>query len=114
MSYFFHKASWTIDTNPERGLRLPLPVVFLVVPVLGAVFLMFLPVIGFILLGQTIAVRLSEFAGKLVENSMPLGAAIGEAHLTGAPPEAAKKETEEDPQDAKLRQLEREVASKRR
>ena len=82
MSYYFHK-NWTIDTTPG-GVKLPTVAVFLLVPILGALFLMFLPLIGFLLAIQAAALKVKSLALDLLSASTT-PVAIGEAHFTGKP-----------------------------
>ena len=63
--YYWNPKSWAVEVVPQEGGRLPgaasvsyvkvaFPLLFLIVPVLGALFLMFLPLIGFVMLGRAI------------------------------------------------------------
>ena len=79
-SYFFHKQDWSIDTVAP-GIKLPVPVVLMIVPLMGALFLMFLPFIGFGLVLYAIARKIARVS-EPVFTPMPIP---GEAHFTGAP-----------------------------
>jgi hypothetical protein len=104
-NYYFHKATWDISTNPNNGVKLNTPLVFALTPILGALFLMFLPFVGFVLLGQAIAGAIAErFSGLFLGSMVP-----GEAHLTGKPAESVKSPT----QDEKLENLEKEIKTLR-
>ncbi len=123
--YYFGTRSWTLHpgahdgdrltgTPGERFLRIPLVVAVALTPVLGALFVVFLPVIGFWLA----AVALSRPAMRLVRALATKFAATvepgwqpGEAHLTGkrGAEEPPAVEVEEDPLD----ELEREIATLR-
>jgi hypothetical protein len=123
--YYFGTRSWRLQpvardgdrlagTPGERFVRIPLLLALALTPVLGALFVVFLPVIGFWLA----AVALSRPAMRLVRGLATRFAATvepgwqpGEAHLTGkrgaaGPPPV---EAEEDPLD----ELEREIAALR-
>ena len=80
------------------------------VPVLGALFLVFLPLIGFALFAWALFRKLTggvrETAADLAATVSP-GWTPGEAHLTGKPGERAAAASPE------LRELEDEVARKR-
>ena len=124
--YYFSGQSWTLrpmhrDGDPlpgrpgERYLRVPLPLAFALAPLMGAAFLVFLPVIGFYLAGHA-AIR--PVARIFTSSATEIAATVqgewqpGEAHLTGR--RAHRHEGEEaraahDP----LADLEREIAALR-
>lgn len=85
MSYYFH-SDWSINTTPG-GVKLPTILVLALVPMMGALFLMFLPLIGFVLCVQALALKARSIAIELVA-SMAGNVAVGEAHLTGSPPKS--------------------------
>jgi hypothetical protein len=121
--YYWNPKSWAVEVVPAEGGRLPLsdtnfvkvpfPLLFVIVPVLGALFLMFLPLIGFALLGYAIVRKVT---GGVKESATELAATVspgwvpGEAHLTGKPGEEKAPGTEPH---AGIRELEDEVAAKR-
>ena len=124
--YYWCPRSWKVEVVPPEGGRLPgpggvryvkvpFPLLFVVVPVLGALFLMFLPVIGFALLAQGLVKRIiggvKTSAEDLAANVTP-GWAPGAAHLTGKPGEE-KKEGEEKAHPG-LEKLEKEIEEKRK
>lgn len=94
--YYFNASRWHVEPIANDGDRLPagrgswLPVptaaALLLVPILGATFLMFLPLIGFILLAQAAAQPLVKAfraqATDLAATVSP-GWQPGEAHFTG-------------------------------
>jgi hypothetical protein len=100
--YYFNAARWHVepiandgDRLPEgRGswVKVPTAAALLMVPILGATFLMFLPLIGFILLAQAAAQPLVKAfraqATQLAATVTP-GWQPGEAHFTGKPAENA-------------------------
>lgn len=53
-SYYFHRSNWTIDTLPPQSgdIRVPTAAVFVLAPLMGATFVVFLPVIGFWMVGK--------------------------------------------------------------
>lgn len=83
MSYYFHISNWSVDTNPVGGIKIPTIAVFLIVPLIGLAFLMFLPFIGFYL---CIVALLNKVRSLVVAVSRP-SMIVGEAHLTGHPAE---------------------------
>jgi hypothetical protein len=119
--YYWNPRSWAVEVVPSEGgrlpadgaryLRIPFPLLFVVVPVLGALFLIFLPFIGFALfawaLFRKITGGVKETATDLAATMSP-GWAPGEAHLTGKAGE--EKNGEPSPE---LCKLEGEIAEKR-
>jgi hypothetical protein len=119
--YYWNPRSWAVEVVPSEGgrlpadgasyLRIPFPLLFVVVPVLGALFLIFLPLIGFALFAWAIFRKITggvrETATDLAATMSP-GWAPGEAHLTGKAGEEKKGEA-----SAELRKLESEIAEKR-
>jgi hypothetical protein len=85
-----------------------------VVPLLGALFLMFLPLIGFALFGWAIVKKVTggvkQGATELASTMAPGGFATGEAHFTGKPGEEKKGEAPKTPEIAAL---EKEIEAKR-
>ena len=124
--YYFSGRSWTLrpmqrdgDELPgqpgEKYLRVPLPLAFALAPLMGAAFLMFLPVIGFYLAGHA-AIR--PVARIFTSSATEIAATVqgdwqpGEAHLTGKRAlqrEAPAAGADEDP----LTELEREITALR-
>ncbi|GAO03736.1 hypothetical protein [Anaeromyxobacter sp. PSR-1] len=126
--YYLNLSRWSIEPVAKDGERLPqgkgewrrVPVALALVltPVLGATFLMFMPVIGFVLLAQAIAMRaVRTFRGPAEElaATMSPGWQPGEAHFTGKSTENGGVE-EKGPtaRDEKLEALEKEIEAKRR
>ena len=119
--YYWCPRSWKVEVVPPEGGRLPgpggvryvkvpFPLLFVVVPVLGALFLMFLPLVGFGLLAHAVVRRVSggmrKGADDLASTLTP-GWRPGEAHFTGKPgedlPSVESKVTKE------IEELEREI-----
>jgi hypothetical protein len=124
--YYWNPRTWELHAVGEAGgtlpgserahfARIPFPLLFVVVPILGALFLVFLPVIGFALLAQGLVKRViggvKTSAEDLAANVTP-GWAPGAAHLTGKPGEE-KKEGEAKAHPG-LEKLEKEIEEKRK
>jgi hypothetical protein len=120
--YYWNAARWEVEVVPSEGgtlrggsyVKVPFPVLFLVVPLLGATFLMFLPVVGFALLAyamaKALAARFTQGATELASTVQPGGFAAGSAYFTGKPhePEHASPAAEQT-----LADLEREIAERK-
>lgn len=123
--YYWSPRSWKVEVVPPEGGRLPgpggarfvkvpFPLLLVVVPVLGALFLVFLPLIGFGLLGHAVVRRtaggMRKGADELASTLTP-GWRPGEAHFTGKPgeelPSAESKVTRE------IEALEKEIEERR-
>lgn len=124
--YYWNASNWAVEVIPNEGGRLqggadaryvkiPFPVLFVVVPLLGALFLMFLPFVGFALFAWAISKKLASVLGRhateLASTVQPGGFAAGSAYFTGKPEE--KKEGGEAATGGELERLEREVAERR-
>jgi len=127
--YYFNGSTWSIEPVSQDGARLPAgqgtwyavptAVALLATPVLGLAFLVFLPLIGFLL---TFKAAVSPF-GQLVHGTagsmaatMSPGWQPGEAHLTGKRDEHPSVEEKGPPQaaDEALEALQREIERKRK
>jgi hypothetical protein len=94
--------------------RVPFPVLLAVVPLGGALFLMFLPAIGFALFGHAIykkAIGGVKAGAEDLAASVTPGWAPGAAHFTGKPGEEKKGETKAAPE---LEKLQKEIEEKRK
>jgi hypothetical protein len=95
--YWFSTRSWTLHPVAKDGeklpgeagekwVRIPLLLAFVVAPLMGAAFLVFLPFIGFYLalsaLVRPVTKLFRRSADELAATVSP-GWAVGEAHLTG-------------------------------
>lgn len=104
-----------LPNEPGRWYAIPALAALALTPFLGALFLMFLPVIGFVLTGEAaarnVAALFTGTAGELAVAVAP-GWVTGESHLTG---KAERREAKEeiDPIDARLMELEREIERRR-
>jgi hypothetical protein len=127
--YWFNAKTWTLhpvstdgETLPgaagEKYLRIPLLLAFVVAPLMGAAFLMFLPFIGFYLAFQAAlrpVAKLFRQSATEIAATMSPGWAPGEAHLTGKRAEGEGVE-EKGPTAAaseELAKIEREVEARR-
>ncbi len=100
--YYFNPVRWHVEPIADDGAKLPdvpgtwmkVPTIaaLLLVPILGATFLMFLPLVGFIMLfralGASVLRVFRASAGELAATMSP-GWQPGEAHFTGKRPENA-------------------------
>jgi hypothetical protein len=97
--------------STTRYFSVPFPLLFVVVPVVGLAFLMFLPMIGFVLAGNAIVRRAT---GHVSRGADALAATVAPPHATGAAylggHEGEKKNEEVSPE---IEKLEKEVAGKR-
>jgi len=121
--YYFSTSTLAVEVVSEDGGTLPgasttryhsvpFPLLFVVIPVVGLAFLMFLPLIGFALLGvamaKAVTSRLGERAGAFAATIAPPHA-TGAAYLGGN--EGEKKNEAVTPE---IEKLEKEVAEKRK
>ena len=100
----------------DKFLRIPVIAVLMLLPMLGGLFVVFLPVIGFVLAFYA-AVRpivglFKKSAAELASTVTP-GWAPGEAHLTGKRAEKAEGEKAPPRADERLEKLEKEIEDKR-
>jgi hypothetical protein len=122
--YYLSTRSWSVEVIGQEGgtlpgpssaryVGVPFPLLFVVVPVIGLAFLMFLPFIGFALFGWAMVRRIT---GRVAEGAAGLAATVapdvatGAAYLTGA-------EGEEKPAEkvtAEMEKLEKEIEAKRK
>ncbi|HSN13852.1 MAG TPA: hypothetical protein VLT61_04420 [Anaeromyxobacteraceae bacterium] len=126
--YYFNPITMSIVPVSRDGERLPnekgtwiaIPTVAALVltPLLGAMFLMFLPMIGFVLsaeaAGKRVAGAFRGGAGELAATMAP-GWVPGEAHLTGKGADKDAKAAEAAaPEAERLAKLEQEIQEKRK
>jgi len=123
--YYFSAKSWTLQPMPRDGealpgaagekyIYIPLLLAFIVAPLMGAAFLMFLPFIGFYLFASALVrpfARVFGTAGAEVAATMSPGWVPGEAHLAGKPGE--DKATGDAKSTDGLEQVADEVAKRR-
>lgn len=125
--YYFSAKSWTLHPMPrdgealpgevgERYVHVPLLVAFVLAPIMGAAFLMFLPFVGFYLAISAVlrpVTRGFRRSAEEVAATMTPGWAPGEAHLTGKRAEGEAVEEKGPPAEDALSEVEREVAKRR-
>jgi hypothetical protein len=121
--YYFNAKNWEVEVIPSEGghlkggdyAKVPFPVLFVIVPLLGATFLMFMPVIGFALFGYAIvrkaAGMFTQGATDLASTVQPGGFATGAAYFTGKPED--EKKGEAAAQSPALEKLEQEIAARK-
>ena len=126
--YYWNLGKWEVTPIERDGgqlpggrgdkfLRVPVVAVLLLLPMLGGLFVVFLPVIGFVLAFYA-AVR--PVVGLFKRSARDLAATVtpgwrpGEAHLTGKPGEGDKDlPHEHGAGDQALEALRKEIAEKR-
>jgi hypothetical protein len=126
--YWFSTRSWTLHPVSTEGevlpgaagekyVRIPLLLAFVVAPLMGAAFLMFLPFIGFYLaLHAAVRPLLKLFHSSATEIAATVhpGWAPGEAHLTGKRAEGeGVEEKGPPPAEGELASIEKEVEARR-
>jgi hypothetical protein len=124
--YYWNPRSWEVEVvAPEGGrlkgpagskyMKVPFLALFAIVPLLGALFLMFLPLIGFALFGYAIVKKVTggvkQGATELASTIQPGQFAAGEAYFTGKPGEEKKGEA---PKTAEMEKLEKEIEERKR
>jgi hypothetical protein len=107
--YYWNPRNWEVEVVPSEGgklkgasdakyVKVPFPLLFVIVPLLGALFLMFLPLIGFALFGYAVVKKVTggvkQGATELASTMAPGNFATGEAHFAGKPGEEKKAEGE--------------------
>jgi hypothetical protein len=126
--YYFNMSNWSLQpvsrdgeqlpgAAGERYFPVPLLMVFALVPLMGAAFLMFLPFIGFYLVfaaalrpvGRLFQKSATEIAATIEPGWQP-----GEAHLTGRRAEEKNVDEQAPPAAGELAKLEAEIEAKRR
>ncbi|MCU0256827.1 MAG: hypothetical protein MUF60_08775 [Vicinamibacterales bacterium] len=120
--FYFNMDTWHVQTlsgeggvlegtSDTRYLRLPLPVLLVVAPLMGAAFAMFLPFIGIALVLDFVAKKVWAAAREAAHGTMMAlspRTRTGEAYFTG---DAAKKDatTPDEQADAALAKLEQKI-----
>ncbi len=124
--YYWSPKSWEIEVVPPEGGRLKgapdasyvkvaFPLLFVLVPVLGGLFIVFLPFIGFALFAYAVVKKVTggakQAAAELASTIQPGGFAVGEAHMTGKAREA--KKPGEAAKTPEMEKLEKEIAERK-
>ena len=126
--YYWSPRNWSITPIPRPGgflpggpgdryLKVPTLAALMLMPILGGLFVVFLPVIGFVLVAYALARKVAALvqggAADLASTVAP-GWRPGEAHLTGQGAEADKDlPHEHGAGDQALEALRKEIAQKR-
>jgi hypothetical protein len=120
--YYFSMKTLAVEVIGEEGgtlpgpsdaryLAVPFPLLFLVMPVVGLAFLMFLPMIGFVLLAQALAMKIT---GRVFREAGALAASVGPAQAHGAAYLAGKEGEKPAAQvSPELEKLEKEIEARR-
>jgi hypothetical protein len=120
--YYFSTKNFNVEVIGNEGgvlpgdasakyVSIPFPALFLVVPVVGLAFLMFLPAIGFYLVGKATVMKVT---GQVAESASSLAATVAPDLATGAAYMTGKKEGEKvEEKNAELEKLAKEIEEKR-
>lgn len=65
MAYYFNRKNLSFSSNPP-GARVPFPLLFVGMPLVGLAFLMFLPAAGFYLVGKHLMVGSARGLARLM------------------------------------------------
>lgn len=109
-SYYWHRENWNIDTTPP-GRPISAFTAMAMSAALGLIFVVFLPVIGFVMVGQALIKKISEMSKPLVQGTLAPQPVPGEAHLTGAP--GSSEPNKSDAGDETLAELSKEIQERR-
>lgn len=69
MATYYDPARWSLSSTPP-GVRIPAPLVLAVAPALGALFLMFLPALGFWMVGRWLVVEAARGSARLLRRAL--------------------------------------------
>ena len=119
--YYFSMKSFGVEVVGDEGgtlpgdasaryVRVPFPALFLIVPVVGLAFLIFLPAIGLYLVAKAIVMKVT---GHVAEGASGLAATIAPDQATGAAYMTGKKEGQAAEKNGELEKLEKEIEQKR-
>ena len=127
--YYWNARRWEVEVVSNEGgklkggpdakyVKVPFPALFVIVPLLGALFLMFLPLVGFGLFAYAIAKKVTggvkQGATELASTIQPGQFATGEAYFTGKPGEEKKDgKPAEAAKSPALETLEKEIAERK-
>jgi hypothetical protein len=122
--YYLNTHSFAVEVISDEGgtlpgpastkyVAVPFPALFLVVPVVGLAFLMFLPAIGFALFGQALVMKVT---GHVAAGAGSLAASVTPDLATGAAYLAGHKEGEEksEPATPEVEKLAKEIEEQRK
>ncbi len=119
--YYFSMKNFNVEVIGDEGgtlpgdasakyVSVPFPALFLVVPIVGLAFLMFLPAIGFFLLAKAVVMKVT---GHVAEGATSLAATVTPDLATGAAYMTGKKEGKPAEKSDELEKLEKEIEEKR-
>lgn len=122
--YYWSAGTWQVQVVADGGgvlpgdaasryVKVPFPALLVVVPVVGGLFLVTLPFIGFALVAWALVKRVlggAKGTAADLATTMTPGWTPGEAHLTGKPGEEGSRPAGEAPA---LDELEREIAERK-
>ena len=126
--YYLSKSSWEVSpvehdgerlpgASSEQYVKLPMAAVFLLMPVLGGLMVVFLPFIG---LALTAKAAVKPIVALFHRSAQDLAATVtpgwqpGEAHFTGKRSEEGAEESKEPAaKNAEIESLQKEIDSKR-
>jgi hypothetical protein len=123
--YYLNARTWGVEVIPAEGgrlkdmegaryVRVPFLALFVVVPVLGGLFLLALPFIGLGYLAAGLWRKAAALSHELASTVAPGGFAAGEAHFGGKPTgEKEEEKPREAPRSAELEAIEREIAARK-
>jgi len=95
-----------------RYLSVPFPALFVIAPVVGLAFLIFLPLIGFVLLAVALGKRVT---GHVSREAGALAATVAPPHATGAAYLGGREGEEKNEQvSPEIEKLEKEVSDQRK
>ena len=124
--YYWNPSNWEVEVISSEGgklrgstdtkyVKVPFLALFLIVPILGATFLMFLPVIGFGLFAYAMAQKLTggvkKGATDLAATVQPGQFATGAAYFTGK--EGEEKKAGAAAGSPELEKIEKEIAARK-
>jgi len=98
--------------STTRYLSVPFPALFIIAPVVGLAFLIFLPLIGFVLLAVALGKRVT---GHVSREAGALAATVAPPHATGAAYLGGREGEEKNEQvSPEIEKLEKEVSDQRK
>ena len=90
--YYWNQKNWEVNQNGV-GVRVHPLVALAVAPLLGGLFVVFMPFIGLYLFAKFLASKMSALAHSLFQTSVAPIAEPGSAYMTGSKSERTSKST---------------------
>lgn len=114
--YYLNAKTWEMTPVANDGQVLPEGkyvelstwTALMLMPILGGLFVVFMPFIGLYLFFKHVGAKLAGYVSELFHAALAPTAAVGTAHFTGSEGEKGNAEK------AKLEKLEEEIAEKRK